>query len=167
MLRSQQIALYSFGFVSLIVFSAVAWFAKGNLRSSVKDQSDYWQAVSAAGWDQRIWKQSILRPPRSDGSYVEELNTNLVAVGERKITLGEFLARVGVEIVGVPGLDPVAGQLSHLRFLEHALPFRRASDSRPPASGSPCSMGTPPDRRNALRSLANFGTREPAAGSMV
>src|SRR5689334_622110 len=59
MLRGQQVALYGVGFACLALFSVFAWFAMGNLRSSVKDQGDYWQVVSQAGFDNKYWKQSI------------------------------------------------------------------------------------------------------------
>jgi type VI protein secretion system component VasK len=35
MLRGQQIALYGFGFGALVLFSVIAWFAMGNLKSTV------------------------------------------------------------------------------------------------------------------------------------
>jgi hypothetical protein len=90
MLRGQQVALYGFGFVALAVFLAVAWFAMGSLHSGgVKDQGDYWQAVSDAGWNKdKYWKQSIV-PMRNDGSFVF-LITNTIVVDKKPITLGEF-----------------------------------------------------------------------------
>src|SRR3989442_6011460 len=76
MLRGQQFALLGFGFLALVMFSAVAWYAKGNLRSSVTDQADYWQ-VSAAGWDNKIWNRSVV-PMRNDGSFVPTISTNII-----------------------------------------------------------------------------------------
>src|SRR5258706_1737408 len=46
MLRGQQIALFSFGFLSLAAFSALGWFAMGSLREGVKKQGDNWQGIS-------------------------------------------------------------------------------------------------------------------------
>jgi hypothetical protein len=89
MLRGQQIALYGFGFGALIVFSVFAWFAMGNLRSSVKDQSDYWQVVSAEGWENKNWKKSIV-PMRGDGSFTAAISTNSLEVDKKPVTLGEF-----------------------------------------------------------------------------
>src|SRR5436190_24033755 len=66
MLRSQQVALFGFGFAALVVCLTLAWFAMGNLRSSVKDQGDYWNVVSKAGWDEnKFWKQWLV-PIRGD-----------------------------------------------------------------------------------------------------
>src|SRR6266481_4657134 len=60
MLRGQQIALYGFGFVALVLFSAVAWLAMGSLRTSVAEHAKWWQAVSAAGWDNnKNWKSAL------------------------------------------------------------------------------------------------------------
>ena len=89
MLRGQQIALYGFGFAALAVFSAVAWFAMSNLRNGVKDQGDHWQVVSAAGWDNKYWKQSIV-PIRGDGSFASTIFTGPIMVDNKPMTLGEF-----------------------------------------------------------------------------
>lgn len=89
MLRSQQIALYTVGFAGLAVFCVVAWLASGNLRSGVKDQGDYWQAVSQAGWENKFWKGSIV-PLRGDGSFKWEISTNAVAVDNKTVSLGQF-----------------------------------------------------------------------------
>lgn len=93
MLRGQQIALYGFGFLSLAVFSVVAWFALGNLRSSVKDHGDVWHVVSAAGWENKYWKQSIV-PLRGDGSFASTISTNTIVVDNKSVSLGEFHARL-------------------------------------------------------------------------
>lgn len=95
MLRGQQIALFTFGFLSLAVFCGFAWFAMGNLRGSVKDQSDYWRAVSAAGFDHKRWKQGLV-PMRGDGSYTYSLLTNKIQVDKDTVTLGEFHQRLQV-----------------------------------------------------------------------
>lgn len=89
MLRGQQIALYGFGFISLAVFAAVAWFAVGNLRSSVKDQGDYWTVVKNAGWEQKFWRQSIV-PMLGDGSFTSSIQTNTFLVDNKPVTLGQF-----------------------------------------------------------------------------
>jgi hypothetical protein len=93
MLRSQQIALYTAGFVGLALFSAVAWFAKGSLGSGVKLQSDYWHAVTTSGWENKFWKPSIV-PTRGDGTFVSAISTNTVKVDNKPVTLGEFHARL-------------------------------------------------------------------------
>src|SRR5882724_2794779 len=93
MLRGQQIALYGAGFVGLALFSAFAWFAMGNLRSSVKDQGDYWQVVSSAGWDNKYWKQSIV-PIRGDGSFASAISTNSVKVDNKLVPPGEFHSKL-------------------------------------------------------------------------
>jgi hypothetical protein len=93
MLRSQQIALYGFGFGGLVLFAAVAWFAAGSLRSGVKDLGDNWQVVSAAGWDNRFWKQSLV-PIRGDGSFASAISSNTVTVDGKSLTLGEFHAKI-------------------------------------------------------------------------
>ena len=89
MLRGQQVALYGFGFAALITFSVLAWFAMGSLRSGVKDQGDYWHQVSAAGWEKKYWKQSIV-PLRGDGSFASAIFTNTFLVDNKANTLGEF-----------------------------------------------------------------------------
>jgi type VI protein secretion system component VasK len=38
MLRSQQIALYASGFLALVIFSVVAWFAMGSLRAASRSK---------------------------------------------------------------------------------------------------------------------------------
>src|SRR5262249_18265896 len=93
MLRSQQIALYGFGFAALVIFAAVAWFAAGSLRSGVKDLGDNWQVVSAAGWDNRFWKQSIVQRA-NDGSFRYSISSNNVTVDGKSLTLGEFHAKL-------------------------------------------------------------------------
>src|SRR5437879_3012654 len=92
MLRGQQFALLGFGFLALVMFSAVAWYAKGNLRSSVTDQADYWQ-VSAAGWDNKIWNRSVV-PMRNDGSFVPTISTNIILVDNKPFSVGEFHAKL-------------------------------------------------------------------------
>ena len=89
MLRGQQIALYGFGFAALVAFSVLAWFAMGNLRSSVKDQGDHWHVVSEKGWENKFWRQSIV-PMRGDGSFAPSIFTNTFPVDNKSITLGEF-----------------------------------------------------------------------------
>src|SRR3954468_3469365 len=93
MLRTQKVALYGFGFAALAIFSTLAWFAMGSLRSGVKDQADYWNVVSAKGWEQKLWKQSIV-PMRGDGSFSYTINTNTVDVDGKSISLGEFHAKL-------------------------------------------------------------------------
>jgi hypothetical protein len=93
MLRTQKIALYSFGFVSMLLFLLVAWFAMGSLRSGVKDHGDYWHNVSTAGWDNKHWKKAIV-PMRGDGSYASALSTEPIIVDNKSVTLGEFLAKI-------------------------------------------------------------------------
>ncbi len=93
MLRTQQVALYSLGFVGLLVFAIVAWFARGDLRSGVKDQGDYWQVVRAAGWENRTWKQSLV-PLRGDGSFSSTIATNTLLVDNNPVSLGEFHAKL-------------------------------------------------------------------------
>jgi len=93
MLRGQQIALYSFGFVSLAVFCVFAWLAMGSLRGGVKDQGDYWHAVSAAGWENQYWKDSIVAL-RGDGSFTSSIATNGVQVDGKPVPLGEFHAKL-------------------------------------------------------------------------
>jgi hypothetical protein len=100
MLRGQQIALYACGFIGLLLFSVVAWLAMGNLRSGVKDQGDYWHAVSRGGWDNRYWKQSIV-PMRGDGSFMSAIATNVLLVDNKAVTLGEFHAKL-VELAQKP-----------------------------------------------------------------
>src|SRR5581483_1824429 len=89
MLRGQQIALYTVGFVALAAFVTVAWLAMGSLRSGVKDQGDYWHTVSQAGWDNKYWKQSIV-PIRGDGSFMPAISTNALTIDNKTVTLGEF-----------------------------------------------------------------------------
>ena len=60
MLRTQQVALYGFGFAALAIFCVLAWFAMGSLSNGVKDQGDYWHVVSTAGWENNLWKESIV-----------------------------------------------------------------------------------------------------------
>jgi hypothetical protein len=93
MLRGQQIALYAVGFAALVIFSSVAWFAMGDLRSGVKDQGDYWHVVSVAGWDNKYWKDSLV-PMRGDGSFMSALTTNRLTIDNKAITLGEFHAKL-------------------------------------------------------------------------
>jgi hypothetical protein len=93
MLRGQQVALYTLGFVGLAVFSAVAWFATVNLRGGVKDQGDYWHMVSRAGWDNKYWKQSIV-PMRGDGSFASAISTNALTIDNKTVSLGEFHAKL-------------------------------------------------------------------------
>src|SRR4029077_7179232 len=93
MLRGQQVALYGFGFAALALFLVMAWFAMGNLRSSVKDTGDNWSVVSAAGWEGKNWRQSIV-PIRGDGSFIPAINTNLIVVDNKSLTLGEFHAKL-------------------------------------------------------------------------
>jgi hypothetical protein len=93
MLRTQQVALYGFGFAALALFCTVAWFAMGNLRNGVKDQGDYWNVVSTAGWENGLWKESIVHT-RGDGSFDSAISTNMVKVDNKLITLGEFHAKL-------------------------------------------------------------------------
>jgi hypothetical protein len=53
---------------------------------------DYWQVVSAAGWENKFWKQSIV-PMRGDGSFASAIATNSVLV-TKPVTLGEFHAKL-------------------------------------------------------------------------
>jgi hypothetical protein len=92
MLRNQQILLFAAGFGSLALFAGLAWFAKGNLHSGVKDQGDYWNAVSTEGWDGKYWKHSIV-PTRGDGSF-GSLSSDPVKVDGRPVALGDFHARL-------------------------------------------------------------------------
>jgi hypothetical protein len=100
MLRGQQIALYTFGFVSLALFCTVAWFAMGNIRGGVKDQRNYWKEVSDKGWDNKFWKESIV-PMNGDGTFTATLSTNTLLVEGKVVTLGEFQARL-VELAQKP-----------------------------------------------------------------
>jgi hypothetical protein len=100
MLRGQQIALYTFGFLGLAIFSAVAWFATVNLRGGVKDQGDYWHAVSRGGWENKFWKESIV-PTRGDGSFKSELSTNTLLVDNKTVNLGQFHEKL-VELAQQP-----------------------------------------------------------------
>lgn len=93
MLMGQQVALYSFGFLGLALFAVVAWFAAGSLRSGVKDQGDYWHVVSSAGWDNKLWKGSVV-PIRGDGSFASTISTNTLTVDNKAVTLGEFHAKL-------------------------------------------------------------------------
>jgi hypothetical protein len=93
MLMGQQIALYSCGFVGLALFCVVAWFAMGSLRGGVKDQGDYWHVVSAQGWDNKLWKSSIV-PIRGDGTFMSAISTNTLTVDNKPVTLGEFHAKL-------------------------------------------------------------------------
>src|ERR1051326_2356613 len=89
MLRTQQIALYGFGFAALVLFAGIAWFALGSLRSGIKDQGDYWHVVSKAGWDNKYWKGSLV-PFRGDGSLSSSISTNPLSVDNKTVSLGEF-----------------------------------------------------------------------------
>lgn len=100
MLRGQQIALYTFGFLALGIFAAVAWFTTASLRGGVKDQGDYWHVVSKAGWDNKLWKESIV-PTRGDGSFKSEISTNTFQVDNKTVTLGQFYAKL-VELAQKP-----------------------------------------------------------------
>lgn len=93
MLMGQQVALYSLGFIGLALFCVVAWFAMGSLKSGVKDQGDYWHVVSAAGWDNKFWKGSIV-PIRGDGSFASTISTNTLPVDNKQVSLGEFHAKL-------------------------------------------------------------------------
>ncbi|MDB6066617.1 MAG: type secretion protein IcmF [Pedosphaera sp.] len=91
MLRSRKIALFSFGFVGLVIFIALAWFGVSSLRNGIKDQSDYWSAVGDAGWQNKDWKQSII-PIRDNGTFADYI-TNQVYVANTVpplMPLGEF-----------------------------------------------------------------------------
>src|SRR4029077_12922529 len=55
MLRTQKLALYGFGFGGLAVFATLAWFVLGHLKSSIKDQGDYWNVVYTNGWQSAHW----------------------------------------------------------------------------------------------------------------
>jgi hypothetical protein len=119
MLRSQQIALYTSGFLALAVFSVVAWFAMGSLRSGVKVQGDYWHVVSTAGWDNKFWKQSIV-PMRGDGSFVSAISTNALTVDNKPVSLGEFHSKLVLlaqqplkQNLMFPGLATKYNQNSH------------------------------------------------------
>jgi len=59
----------------------------------VKDQGDYWQVVSTAGWDNKYWKQSIV-PIRGDGSFASAISTNSMTVDGKPVPLGEFHAKL-------------------------------------------------------------------------
>jgi hypothetical protein len=93
MLRNQQVALYGAGFAALVIFSLFAWFAMRNLHSGGGNAADYWHVVSKAGWDNKYWKQSIV-PIRGDGSFVPAINTNVITVENKPITLGQFHAKL-------------------------------------------------------------------------
>lgn len=92
MLMGQQVALYSLGFVGLALFCLVAWFAMGSLRGGVKDQGDYWHAIS--GWENKYWKSGSIVTIRGDGSFASSLSTNTVLVDGKPVTLGEFHAKL-------------------------------------------------------------------------
>lgn len=92
MLRSQKIALYSFGAGALLVFLIVAWFAMGSLKSGIKDQGDYWKVVSSAGFeDDKLWKESIVQK-KPNGAV--GLSTNLFVVDNNSVNLGQFLVKI-------------------------------------------------------------------------
>src|SRR6266850_7783343 len=93
MLRTQKIALFSFGFVGLAAFCGLAWFALGHLRSSIKDQGDYWHVVSTNGWENTYWRQSLV-PIRGDGLFMSAISTNSIQIENKSATLGEFHAKL-------------------------------------------------------------------------
>src|SRR5262249_27948291 len=87
MLRAQQVALFSFGFIALALFLGVAWFAKTHLPT---DRSDLWQAVYAKGWEAgMVWKGSIV-PVKGDGQFESAISTNTVKAGLKEMALPEF-----------------------------------------------------------------------------
>src|SRR5258708_3739423 len=92
MLRGQQIAIYTFGFVALAIFATIAWLAMGSLRSGVKDQGDYWHVVSSGGWDNKFWKESIV--PVNGGVFSSVISTNTLHVDNKTVTLGEFHSKL-------------------------------------------------------------------------
>lgn len=119
LLRGQLIALYGFGFVSLCVLLLFAWFMKGNLQQEVKDQSDYWQAVSNAGWNGNYWKHSLV-PYGDNGKFEFRIATNQISVDNQPKSIGEFHLKL-IEMANrplktnrfLPGLATTYNQNSH------------------------------------------------------
>src|SRR5262245_53534952 len=66
-----------------------------------------------------------------------------------------------VELVGVPGLDPVAGQLARLLFFEHAIPLPALRRCVPAGAQQPLQYGhaSGPAQRVAGREFRDRGTR--------
>jgi hypothetical protein len=93
MLRTQKVALYSFGFVGLAAFATLAWFALGHLKSSIKDQGDYWHVVSTNGWENAYWRKSIV-PFLGDGSFKYSVSSDPVQIENKSVSLGEFHAKL-------------------------------------------------------------------------
>ncbi len=93
MLRTQQVALFAFGLFGLVAFCTLAWFAREHLKSSIKDQGDYWNVVSTSGWNQPYWGGSIVSM-NGDGTLALSLSTNGVKVENKKVSLGEFHAKL-------------------------------------------------------------------------
>ncbi|PYJ00914.1 MAG: hypothetical protein DME25_19450, partial [Verrucomicrobia bacterium] len=114
MLRTQQVALFGFSALALLLFLFFAWFGTRNLETTVKKHSDIW--VNATNWfPNRTWKQSIV-PLNADGSYADSAISQMEASG-RKIFLGEFHARLREQATNemkanwmMPGL---AGRYNH------------------------------------------------------
>src|SRR5258706_10465335 len=68
MLRGRKIALYGSVSGALVLFIALAWLGMSSLRSGIREQSDYWSAVGDAGWQNKVWKQSVI-PLLDSGNF--------------------------------------------------------------------------------------------------
>src|SRR5258708_39992369 len=84
MVRGQQIALYGFAGLALLLFLVLAWYGTKDLDRKVKRQSDSW--VAATNWlDHNIWKQSIIavKPDGSFGNYATNQQVEVAGVAKR------------------------------------------------------------------------------------
>ena len=90
MLRGQQIALYGFAGLALLLFLVLAWYGTKDLDRKVKRQSDSW--VAATNWlDHNIWKQSIIAV-NPDGSFGNYATNQQVGVAGERMPVGRYHA---------------------------------------------------------------------------
>jgi hypothetical protein len=92
MLRGQQVALYGFAGLALLLFVVLAWYGTKDLDRKVKRQSDSW--VAATNWlDHYIWKQSIIAV-NPDGSFGNFVTNQQVGVAGERMPVGRYHAKL-------------------------------------------------------------------------
>ena len=98
MLRRRQVAFLGTIAAGLLLFTGIAWFGMHMLKSNVKEQSDFWHAVSSAGWSSGgVWDQSII-PLQENGLYAGYATNEVWLPGRvEPYALGDFYAELQAE----------------------------------------------------------------------
>jgi IcmF-related N-terminal domain len=95
MLRRRQVALLGTMGAGLLIFVAIAWLGGRAIRGNVTTQSDYWYAVSNAGWvaQNNLWKPSLI-PYSPKTGYANYATNTPIKVAKEEFKLDEFHKRL-------------------------------------------------------------------------